>query len=194
MTCKTEYIENTSAFIPGSPRSRRGNFTVSEKASQTSSTGWHVAQWPPLAWLETLIKLIALVIGMLALVHSLSAGEFALPSGLRLAQLIVMAILSLGLVAAIFDRLAEREIVAMLFVILNNLGHWGMVVALASEQGPGSRLVAFAALMLVGDLVKLVFLKVHDFQVRDTPRAVLYRLTLFYVVGYALLLILEFLK
>jgi len=84
--------------------------------------------------------------------------------------------------------------VAMLFVILNNLGHWGMVVELASKQGPGSSLVAFAALMLVSDLTKLVFLQVHDFQVRDTPRAVLYGLTLFYVVGYALLLIFEFLR
>jgi hypothetical protein len=167
---------------------------MSAKGSQTSNTGWHVAQWPPLAWLETLIKLIALVIGVVALVDSLSAGEFALPNGLRLAQLIVMTILSLGLVAAIVDRLTEREIVAMLFVILNNLGHWGMVIALASKQEPGSSLVAFAALMLVSDLVKLVFLKVHDFRVRDIPRAVLYGLTLFYVFGYALLLILEFLR
>jgi hypothetical protein len=69
-----------------------------------------------------------------------------------------------------------------------------MVIALASKQEPGSSLVAFAALMLVSDLVKLVFLKVHDFRVRDIPRAVLYGLTLFYVFGYALLLILEFLR
>jgi hypothetical protein len=167
---------------------------MSDKDSQTSSTGWRVARWPPLAWIETLIKLIALVISVVALLDSLAAGEFALPSGLRLAQLIVMTILSLGLVAAIFDRLAVREIVAMLFVIPNNLGHWGMVIALASKQGPGSSLVAFAALMLAGDLVKLVFLKLYDFRVRDTPRAVLYGLTLVYVVGYALLLILEFLR
>jgi hypothetical protein len=96
---------------------------MSDKDSQAPSAGWHVAQWPPLAWLETLIKLIALVVAVVALIDSLAAGEFALPNGLRLAQLIVMTILSLGLVVAIFDRIAEREIVAMLFVILNNLGH-----------------------------------------------------------------------
>jgi hypothetical protein len=39
------------------------------------------------------------------------------------------------LVAATFDRLAEGEIVAMIFVAVNNLCHWGMVVALASEPG-----------------------------------------------------------
>ena len=47
--------------------------------------------------------------------------------------------------------------------------------------------------MLLGDLVKLVFLKVHNFAVRDTPPAVLYGLTLIYVVGYLLILILEWL-
>lgn len=79
-------------------------------------------------------------------------------------------------------------------MIPNNLGHWGMVLALVSEQGPGSRLVPFAALMLLGDVVKLVFIRVHDFQVRDTPRSVLYGLTLFYVAGYVSLLILELLR
>jgi len=56
-------------------------------------------------------------------VQALAGGAFGLPNGVRLVQWIVLAILSLGLVAAIFDRLAGREIVAMAFVLLNNLGH-----------------------------------------------------------------------
>ena len=159
--------------------------------SQTPAKRWHVAKWPPLAWLETGIKLIALAFGLAALADALSTVEFALPSGARLAQFILMTLLSLGLVAAIFDRIVEREMVAMGFVILNNLGHWGMVLALVTDQGPGSRLVPFASLMLLGDVVKLAFLKVHDFQVRDTPRSVLFGLTLFYAAGYFLLLILK---
>jgi hypothetical protein len=164
----------------------RENNTVSE------SRRWHVAPWPPLAWLETVIKLIAIAIGIVALIQALAGGQFSLPSGLRLAQLVILAFLSLGLVAAIFDRLVEREIVAMVFVILNNLGHWGMVVAMASKPGPGALLTAFAGLMLAGDVVKLVFLRVHDHSVRDTPRAVLYGLTLVYVAGYLVILLLQF--
>jgi hypothetical protein len=141
--------------------------------------------------LETLIKLAALVLGVIALVQALSGGVFALPGGLRLVQLVILALLSLGLVGAIFDRLALREIVAMIFVILNNLGHWGMVLALASEPGPGGLVLAFAGLMLLGDLVKLVFLKVHDFSVRDLPKVVLYGLTSVYIVGYLVILLLE---
>jgi len=96
-----------------------------------------------------------------------------------------------GLLVAILDRLAEREVVGMIFVILNNLGDWGMMAALASAPGPGGGLPIFAGLMLAGDLVKLVFLKVHQFSVRDTPRAVVYGLTLAYVVGYGVILLLE---
>jgi hypothetical protein len=155
---------------------------------------WHVASWPPLAWLETVIKLIALILGIVALVQTLADGVFALPAGLRLAQFIVLAFLSLGLVAAILDRLAEREIVAMIFVVINNLGHWGMVVALASEPGPGGLLLAFAGLMLLGDVVKLAFLRLHDFSVRDTSPAVLYGLTSVYVVGYLVILLLELMR
>ncbi len=157
----------------------------------SSTRRWHVAQWSPLAWLETAIKLVAIVLGIVALVQALSAGSLALPGGLRLAQLVILGFLSLGLVAAIFDRLAEREIVAMAFVVLNNLGHWGMVWALASEPGPGALLLAFCALMMAGDLVKLAFLKVPDFTVRDTPRVVLFGLTSAYVVGYLVILLLE---
>jgi hypothetical protein len=162
--------------------------------NSNSLKDWHVAQWPPLAWLETTVKLAALVVGTVALVQALSGGTFALPNGLRLVQLILLAFLSLGLVAAIFDRLAEREIVAMVFVLINNLGHWGMVVALASELGPGGLLPAFAGLMLLGDLVKLVFLRVHNFSVRDTPQAVFYGLTSVYVVGYLIILLLELMR
>ncbi len=155
---------------------------------------WHVAAWPPLAWLETVIKLIALAIGIVTLIGALSDGAFELPSGIRLGQWIVLALLSLGLVAAIADRIIEREIVAMVFVIVNNLGHWGMVIALAAVPGPGAALVAFCALMLTGDLVKVAFLRVHHYTTRDTPPAVMLGLTLFYAAGYGVILVLELVR
>jgi hypothetical protein len=155
---------------------------------------WHVDRWPPLAWWEMAIKLAAIPVGIVAFVQALSAGTFGLPGGLRLVQLVILAFLSLGLVAAIFDRLVEREVVAMVFVILNNTGHWGMVVALATQPGPGWLLVAFAGLMLAGDVVKLEFLRVHDFTARNTPPAVLFGLTSLYVVGYLIILMLEVLR
>lgn len=167
---------------------------MNNKSIDTPARGWHVAKWPLLAWLETVIKLAAIVIGTVALVQAQSTGTYGLPSGLRMAQFIILTLLSLGLLAAIFDRISEREIVGMVFILLNNLGHWGMVVALASEPGPGALLIAFAGLMLAGDLVKLVFLRVHNYSVRDTPPAVVFGLTAAWAMGYLLILFLELVR
>jgi hypothetical protein len=164
---------------------------VTQKETKVVRNEWHVADWPCLAWLETVLKLVAILIGLVALVRATSEGAIALPSGTRLAQLIILVVLSLGLVAAVLDRWRGREIVSMIFVLLNNAGHWGTVIALASEPGPGALLPAFASLMLLGDLVKLLFFKVHDFTVRGVSRAVLYGLTSVYIVGYLVTLLLE---
>lgn len=47
---------------------------------------WHVASWPFLAWLEPVIKLPGLVLGMWSLVQALSYGMLVDASGLRLIQ------------------------------------------------------------------------------------------------------------
>lgn len=160
----------------------------------TTQKRWHIAQWGTLAWIETGIKLAAHAVAIVALLRALSGGPYALPEGWRLAQFALMGLMALGLVGAIFDRILEREIIAMAFVILNNVAHWGMAFALTASVGPGALLPLFCALMLAGDLVKLVFLKTSGFGVRDIPRPVLYLLTGLYVGGYALVLLLELLR
>jgi hypothetical protein len=157
------------------------------------SEGWYIAKWSPLAWLETLIKFIAILIGIAALANALSNGTFELPSGLRLVQFVVLGILCLGLVAAIFDRLSRREIVSMVFVLFNNLGHWGLLIALAFVPRPAALLVYFSVLMVGGDLVKLASFKADNFTQSGVSPATLYALTGFYIVGYAILLVLEWL-
>ena len=76
------------------------------------------------------------------------------------------------------------------FVVLNNLGHVAMLAALFIHAGTDGHLVLFASLMLIGDVIKLIFLKTSDFTVRETPRAVLFGLTSAYAVGYAALALL----
>jgi hypothetical protein len=73
----------------------------------------------------------------------------------------------------------------MVFVILNNLGHWGMLAALLILPGVGLMLVLFSSMMLLGDVIKLVFIRVHRFSVPGVPRPLLYALTAVYIVGYA---------
>jgi hypothetical protein len=129
-------------------------------------------------------------VGIAALLTA-SARPIDAAEGARLAQEILLAVLSLGLLAAIADRLVEREGIAMAFVLLNNVGHWCMTVAVARDPDVGGYLVAFAALMLAGDLVKLAWLARTGYRVRDLSPAVPFVLTGVYVAGYLALILLE---
>ena len=149
---------------------------------------WHVGEWSALAWLETALKAVGIGVGIAALLTALDAPADA-PHGARLAGTIILIVLSLGLVAAIADRVADREIVGVVFILAMNLGHWSMVVALARDPDVGGFLLAFAGLMLAGDLVKLAFLATSDFTVRSVPRGVVYGLTAAYAIGYVVLVV-----
>lgn len=166
---------------------------MSETNSTQEPSSWHFADWPPLAWLETVIKLFALLLAILTAYRALQRWSFEFPSGLVLIEWVIMLVLSLGLTLAIIDRIQNREILAMGFILLNNLGHWGMTYTLMTDPGPGAILSVFAVLMLVGDLVKLLFLRLHSFSVRELPRSVMYALTGVYIAGYAAILLLEWL-
>lgn len=149
-----------------------------------SATAWHVARWGPLGWAETALKSAGVVVGVGAIVVAL--GEPAdWASGIRLAQVAILALLCLGLLAAIADRLIEREIVGVLFIVAMNVGHLCMAFALARSDEVGGLLVAFCALMAAGDLVKLVFLRTTGFRVRDIAPAVTYGLVIAYLLGYS---------
>lgn len=151
---------------------------------------WHFSNWSPLGWLETVIKLVAQVAAIIALVNALSSGTFSSPSGVRLVQVVVMAILALLLTFAIVDRYMEREIFAMIFVLINNIAHWGMVYALLTTPGPGSLLLIFTALMALGDLIKVRWLIVSKFSVRGTSTKVMVGLASTFVIGYLIVLLL----
>ncbi|MGA8206062.1 MAG: hypothetical protein WB812_16225, partial [Woeseiaceae bacterium] len=95
---------------------------------------------------------------------------------------------------AIVERFMQREIIAMVFVLINVVAHWGMVYALLTEPGPGSLLPLFALFMLIGDLIKLRFFSVTDFIAHTystVPIWLPYALVGFYIVGYTALILLS---
>ena len=156
--------------------------------SPEAPPAWHIGDWGPLAWAETALKTAGILVGIAALLTA-SDHEPDGASGARLAAVVILAVLSLGLVAGILDRLAGRELVGFLFILGMVAGHVAMTVALARDGGLEGYLAAFAALMLAGDLVKLVFLRTTGFRARDVPPAVVYGLTSSYAVAYVALLV-----
>ena len=80
---------------------------------------WHIGNYGPLGWLETALKAGAVVIGIRAGLAALQSGVIALPEGTPLLQMIVLGVMALLLTIAIADRVIDREIIAMIFIIFN---------------------------------------------------------------------------
>jgi hypothetical protein len=143
---------------------------------------WHVGDYGPLGWAETAVKAAAFVCAYVAFAHALSRNLHS-PAGFRVAELALLGLAELGLLAAIGDRLIEREIGAMAFVIANNAAHLGMLYSVLAVPGPGLLLTIFCALMAGGESIKIVWLRTTGFTVREAAPVLVQGL----VAGYAVL-------
>ena len=99
------------------------------------TVGWHAARWGRLSWIETGVKACAFLCAYAALATSITTG-WSTPGRVRVAELVLIGIVTVGLVAAIGDRLLEREIVAMVFVVFNNLAHLALLASLITLTIP----------------------------------------------------------
>jgi len=159
---------------------------MNKNSTINKSRGWHFYNWTLLGWLETAVKTIALFIAIRAFQFSLIAPVWKIPSGIQMVQWILLIILSLGIFFAIFNRWQNKEITSMLFVLLNNMGHWGMLIALTKNTG-WNMLPVFSFMMMLGDLIKIIFLRQTRYTEKNIPVNIFVWFTLFFAAGYALI-------
>jgi hypothetical protein len=153
------------------------------KLAAMATTGertWHVGTYEPLAWAETAIKAVAFLVAYVAFVQALGRTLHS-PDGIHIAELALLGVAELGLLAAVGDRLGGRELIAVGFVALNNAAHLGMLYALLAVPGPGGLVSLFCLLMLTGEVLKIAWLRTSHFTVRELSALVVQGL----VVAYA---------
>jgi hypothetical protein len=146
----------------------------------TAEHSWHIGDYHPLAWAETAVKAVAFVVAYVAFVHALDRGLHS-PSGVRIAELALLGVAELGILLTIVDRVLERELIAIGFVVFNNAAHASMLYALLAIPGPGGLLSLFCALMLGGEVIKLRWLH----QERPPLRQLTLMAAQAFVVAYA---------
>lgn len=154
----------------------------------TRGRTWHVGSYEPLAWAETAIKAAAFVVAYVAFVQALQRTLHA-PDGIHLVELGFLGVAELGLLAAIGDRLVERELIAVGFVVLNNVAHLGMLYALLAVPGPGGLVSLFCLLMLTGEIMKIAWLRTTHFTVREFSALIVQGLVVAYAGVYLAALI-----
>ncbi len=161
------------------------------KDRNTGASRWHIQRWPPLSNVETLIKLAAF--GFAYAAFATSIGRAATPivrDAVTLARMAILGVLSLGLIIATWDRWRQREVISMIFVLLNALAHGLLLAALLRGAEVDFWLFWFATLMLLGDLIKIVSFYVRPFPVRSLSPAAGTALTGVYAVGYMAIILL----
>jgi hypothetical protein len=160
----------------------------------THNRAWHVGTYEPLAWTETAVKAAAFVCAYVAFVQSLQRTLHS-PDGVHIVELGLLGVAELGLLAAIADRLRERELIAIGFVGFNNAAHLGMLYALLAAPGPGGLVSLFCLLMLTGEIVKIAWLRTSHFTVRELSALVVQGLVVAYASIYlAALIVWQFLR
>jgi hypothetical protein len=153
-----------------------------------SEKQWHIGDYGWLGWAETCVKAVAFVIAFVALAHAVSR-ELATPHGIHLFELALLGVAELGLILAIGDRILERELIALGFVLFANAAHVGMLFAILAVPGPGVLLSVFCALMFTGEVIKLGWLRTTRFTVREVAPVVVQGLVVAYAVIYAVALV-----
>ncbi len=149
---------------------------------------WHLGRYEPLAWAETAVKAIAFAVAYVALVQALERTLHA-PDAIHIAEIVLLGVAEVGLVLAIGDRLIERELIAMVFVVFNNVAHLGMLYALLAVPGPGGLVSLFCLFMLTGEIVKIAWLRITHFTVREISALVVQGLVVAYATIYLVALV-----
>ncbi|QPC80532.1 hypothetical protein G4Y79_12475 [Phototrophicus methaneseepsis] len=127
-------------------------------AQTTQKQGWHVANWGTLGWLETGVKAIGIIVGLLAFTQTISTGTIGLADVPHGISVIIMALLTLFVLGSILLRAQQREVVSLIFAIANALGHAGMLYYLLYTPEGQVLPIMFGIAYVLGELVKQRFL------------------------------------
>ena len=110
----------------------------------------------------------------------------------KTALVVVTGVIAFIHILLIPQRLLEREVCAIAFMIASALAHIIAPIIQLTAADPSQYIFCFALLMLFGDIVKLAFLKIEDeFQVHMLSRQNLIFLTSFTAFLYFATLILQ---
>jgi hypothetical protein len=155
--------------------------------SRATRPRWHRRDWGRLGLAESVLKGTAFAVAFVALARSAGSALTRPEGGARVAAVGLLVVAEAVLVAAIWDRVTEREITAMVFVLCNNLAHLSLIVALCTAYGAWWAVTPFALLMGTGELTKIAFLHSTGFTVRGHPTSLLIAGTGAFAVLYGLL-------
>jgi len=151
---------------------------------------WRCQRYGPLGWLETLVKAFAIGVGIASL--SIYKNVPRVLRAKRITQIVFMGIIGGVFLAAIVQRVLDKELFALGFMIVQFFGHWIMTIILILSDDPGSFIFVYVILMICGEFIKLCFLGLaENIDVKYLNRPILFGISIFFVVLYIIIMILQ---
>lgn len=115
-----------------------------------------------LGLLESIVKVIAFGVAIASL-SAYSVNLQLLPP-IRIAQLSFMCICGAIFIALIVHRILDKEIFSLIFMIVQTICHWVMTIVVPESTNPSAFLFTYIFLMLLGELIKLMYIFCADIQ------------------------------
>ena len=123
------------------------------------SQGWHTSSWGTWGIIETILKLVGVGAGFLAFINTDGSAPLHIGDSPHLAAVILLALLTLGAVYQLVVRFGQKETISFGFAVLNLIGHLALLLALLRAPEATGLAVVFGAMYLLGQVVKLQFLR-----------------------------------
>lgn len=163
-------------------------------AQQAQTTqGWHVEKWGLWGWIETGLKLVGIVAGIVAFFTSSSVSTLTIGGHPHLAAVILLAVLTLLTVGVIFLRIRQREVISVVYSVLNFLGHAALLIAFLRVPDQRAYALIYAIFFALGELAKQRFLAVSGYTENGATTGSMVNfsrgLTAIYIVFIVLLLL-----
>ena len=158
--------------------------------ADTQAQTWYLGSWGLWGWLETIVKLIASVIGYIAFAGAVGTGSITLGGHPHLAAVILLAIATLIAVGLIALRIKQHEIIGIVYSILNALGHIAILIALLMQPTATTYPILFGVIYALGEVVKIRFLQVSGFTERGQTSAQMVKFSGAIVAAYVIYVIL----
>ncbi|MEO8608771.1 MAG: hypothetical protein ABI690_12850 [Chloroflexota bacterium] len=130
-------------------------------AQQTQ--GWHVAKWGLWGWIETGLKIVGIIAGIIAFLSSSSVSELTIGGHPHLAAVILLALLTLLTVGVVFIRVQQREIISVVYSVFNFLGHAALLIAFLRVPDQRTYAIILGVFYALGELSKQRFLAITGY-------------------------------
>jgi len=152
---------------------------------------WRCQKYGPLGWLESIIKILAIGVGIASLgLYSKQSRQLRTT---RIIQISFMVITGVAFIALIALRVLDKELFALGFMILQVIGHWIMTaITIVADPRYGQYLFTYVFLMILGEYVKLMFLFLADnVEVRFLSKPMLLGFSVGFVICFLIILIVQ---